>query len=77
MSAQTEAKQEIAGQTKPPGLFHLPGVEPRHAEQAEEGTWPMAKEWTIAHRVVVTDERMSGGWISLNDHENDPCHHRG
>ncbi len=34
---QPEAKQEKAGQTKPTGRFHLPGVEPRNAEQAEEG----------------------------------------
>ncbi len=32
----TEAKQEKAGQTKPTSLFHLPGVEPRNAEQEEE-----------------------------------------
>jgi hypothetical protein len=32
-----DAKQEIAGQTEPAGLFRLPGVEPRNAEQAEKG----------------------------------------
>jgi hypothetical protein len=24
----------------------------------------LAKEWTITHQVVVTDERTSGGWNS-------------
>ena len=31
-----EAKHEIAGQTKPTGLFQLPGVDPSNAEQTEE-----------------------------------------
>ena len=32
-----EAQQEKARQTHPTGLFHLPGVDPRDAKQAEEG----------------------------------------
>ena len=32
----TEAQQEKACQTKPPGLFHLPGVDPCPAQQEEE-----------------------------------------
>ena len=58
-----EAKQEIAGQTQPTGLFHLPGVDPRNAEQAEEAHGESSMRSTIAHVLVVTDERTSGGWI--------------
>ena len=32
----TEAKQEKAGQTKPTGLFYLPGIDCGNAEQEEE-----------------------------------------
>ena len=68
MSTQTEAKQEIAGQTKPPGLFHLPGVEPRHAEQAEEAHGGGFKDVDDCPWVVVTDERTFRWMDRLNDH---------
>jgi hypothetical protein len=60
---QPKAQQEKAGQTKPPDRFHLPGVEPHHAEQPNKDT-AMAKTWTTAHWVVGTDERTLGGWSS-------------
>ena len=31
-----ETEQKIAGQTKPAGLFHLPGIETGNAEQEKE-----------------------------------------
>ena len=47
---------------RPPGLFHLAGVNPRDADEEKEAHGQL-QGLDDRPRSVVTDERTSGGWI--------------
>src|ERR687893_520262 len=61
------------GKIKPPGPFHLPGVDPRNADEEQEAHDRLQGGDDCP--CAGGDRRQNVGWMDrLNDRENDPCH---
>ena len=70
------AKHEEAGQTQPTGLFHLPGVEPRQAEQPKEAQGSR-KNVDVYPGGTSDGGKNVHGMEHSNHEEAYPCQHSG